>query len=198
MRPGFDVPEGEQRVELIATYSDNTTQRGTLLVVVQPSVATIVEPTYGDPIRVTQGHPIGVNSPSMGGISGSFRRKSELPSWLNLREDGSMILSPTADVAPGIYKGTAEVWYQDTSTEIFEFAVEVVKAVEGDDPITRAPTDLPVAPMPSGGLKVDPVTREISPGPAGVGILIGGVIWDAPPTLPELPEEPSVTPPEQP
>ncbi|MDY5786141.1 Rib/alpha-like domain-containing protein, partial [Corynebacterium sp.] len=196
--PTSDQTLGENRVEVTATYSDGTIERATLLIVVEPSIATMVEPNYGDPIRVTQGHPIGVNSPSMGGNDGKFTRISELPSWLDLREDGSMILSPSADVASGTYKGSAQVRYQDNSIETFEFEVEVVKAEEGVDPITRAPADLAVVPFVQTGRRVNPETGEVTYFPAGVGIFIGGVIWEVPPTLPELPEEPSVTPPEQP
>ncbi|MEX3505644.1 Rib/alpha-like domain-containing protein [Corynebacterium sp. LK2510] len=158
----------------------------------------MLQPAYAAPIRVTQGHPIGVEGPNLSRNMGFYTPKSELPGWLNLRTDGSLILSPTADVAPGPYKVSTQVRYQDNSIDTFEFEVEVVEAVAGVEPIHGVSTDLPVAQFYESETRHDPVTHRIFGNAAGVGILLGGMIWDVPPTLPEPPEEPSVTPPEQP
>ena len=110
-------------IPVVVTYADQSTDEGTVTVVVSEPEKQAVEfqPDYEDAPATEQGESSTIPAPN--GENGTtlpsgttFEKGSGAPTWVTVNADGSLTVSPDATVEPGTYNVPVEVTYPDGST----------------------------------------------------------------------------------
>ena len=129
-------PEGTKAdtydIPVVVTYADNSTDEGTVTVVVTEPEKNAVEfqPDYEDAPATKQGESSTIAAPKGEGgktlPSGtSYKAGTDAPTWVTVNSDGSLTVTPTDAVDPGTYNVPVEVTYPDSSTETVMVPVRV-------------------------------------------------------------------------
>ncbi|MDO5512965.1 Rib/alpha-like domain-containing protein, partial [Corynebacterium sp.] len=125
-----DAPVGRTAFPGLITYQDGSTAEVTLFVTVQESTASAIDI---NPLAVTvrQGEVKTTQAPrdADGNLlpQGTTYAIASGPAWVGANADGSGILTPGVDVAPGDYPVELRVTYRDGSWEIVPVTVTVVE-----------------------------------------------------------------------
>lgn len=146
-RPGWDDREGTTHVGVTVTYSDGT--KDTLVVPVSVNRGNQSDrftPRYGSKVvTVTQGKTGTVAKPSGIPADASAKASATTPPWAHVNPDGSITVTPGADVSPGKYTIPVVVVYADGTSDTVTVPVKVTagKKADLDDRDVRAITGAP-------------------------------------------------------